>query len=167
MSKTALVGARQSGTTAVRIRKPMNNSTIIAGRLPANGINGKVKGFTMIELLIVIAIVGIIAAISYPSYGDYVKRTRRADGHMALLAATQTMERCKSLQYSYANCTLSQSESAQEYYALALDPAPTATTFTVVATAQDVQAHDSDCVTLTLDHLGVQGFTGAGSECWK
>lgn len=53
----------------------------------------KANGFSLIELLIVIAIIGIIAAIAYPSYQDHVTRTRRADAQAALMQMSQAMER--------------------------------------------------------------------------
>ncbi len=120
------------------------------------------RGFSLIEVLIVIAIIGILAAVSYPSYTEYVKRTRRSDGHLALLAAVQSMERCRSTSYSYANCALTKPASPEGYYAMELTPAPTAATFTVVATAQDVQAGDTDCLTMSINERGQRAFTGPG-----
>jgi len=122
------------------------------------------SGFTFIEVMIVVAIMGILAAIAYPQYGSYVQKSRRADGHLALLQEIQTMERCKSTRYSYANCTLSKAESPEAYYAITLES--DATTFTVTATGQNAQASDSTCNVMTLNHLGARTPDPDTTECW-
>lgn len=134
----------------------------------------KPSGFSLIELLIVIAIIGILAAVAYPSYTSYIIKTKRSDGAFGLLEAVQSMERCKSTQFSYANCTLNAAlvDSPEKHYTLALTPAPTASAFTIVATPQGTQAHDSDCATLAVDHLSNRTSTPgtAGSDdnnCWN
>jgi len=60
------------------------------------------SGFTLVELMIVVAIVGIIASIAYPSYDNYVTRSKRSDAMSALMLASQQMERYRSNPpYSY------------------------------------------------------------------
>jgi type IV pilus assembly protein PilE len=59
------------------------------------------KGFTLIELMITVAIVGILASIAYPSYREYVAKSRRAEARTVLLAAQQWMERFYSENYRY------------------------------------------------------------------
>ncbi|MCP4091353.1 MAG: prepilin-type N-terminal cleavage/methylation domain-containing protein, partial [Gammaproteobacteria bacterium] len=54
---------------------------------------GKSRGFTLIELMIVVAIVGILAAIAYPSYQEQVRKSRRADANGALLGLANAMQR--------------------------------------------------------------------------
>jgi len=130
-------------------------------------------GFTLIEMLIVIAIVGILAAVAYPSYTSYVVRTQRSDGALALMEAVQAMERCKITNFAYTNCTLlgQLATSPEGRYSLALSPDPTAATYTIVATAIGPQANDTECATLVIDHLGnrtsTSGTSGsAGNDCW-
>jgi len=130
-------------------------------------------GFSLMELLIVIAIIGILAAVGYPSYTSYIKKTKRSDGTLALLEAVQAMERCKSTTFSYAGCTLSaqQSISPEGHYSLALSPAPTASAFTIVATPQGTQASDTECATISINHIGAQTSTPGTADaddnnCW-
>ena len=59
------------------------------------------RGFTLIELMIVVAVIGILSAIAYPSYQEFVAKGRRADGKATLLMAQQWMERFYSENYSY------------------------------------------------------------------
>lgn len=134
----------------------------------------KKNGFSLIELLVVIAIIGILVAVGYPSYTDYVLKSKRTDGHLALLSAVQSMERCRSTQFSYANCAIPAqlTTSPESYYTLALNPAPTAATFRIVATPQGSQAGDSECTTMLIDHLGNRASTPGTADaddngCWN
>lgn len=130
------------------------------------------NGFSLIELLIVMAIMGILAAIAYPSYSQYVIKTKRSDAHLALLSAAQTMERCKSTSYSFINCTLTKTTSPEGHYSIALTPAPTASTFTIVATPLGGQTKDTECTTMLIDHRSTRSSTpgAAGQDanmCWN
>lgn len=123
------------------------------------------RGFTLIELIIVVGIIGIIAGIGYPSYLDYVVKSRRSDGHLALMNAVQAMERCRSTQYSYANCALPVELQTSEEGNYAISVESDASTYELTATAQAIQATDDDCSTMTIDDKSVRGYTGDG-PCW-
>lgn len=126
------------------------------------------RGFTLIELMIAIVIVAIIVAIAFPSYSDYVQRSRRSDGTSALSRATMVMESCRSDLASYTGCAGRVAATSDEgFYNLTV--AVTSSSYTLTATALGVQAQDARCNTLTLDSQGTKGYTGSAPDvatCW-
>jgi type IV pilus assembly protein PilE len=134
----------------------------------------RVAGFTLIELMIVVAVIALLAAIGYPAYQEQAERARRADGKSAVLAAAQALERCRTQFGAYNNASCPDydpAESSDEgFYAVSL-PVITATTFTVTSTAQGVQLGDGECRTMSVDHLGARTATDSGggdstAACW-
>lgn len=135
-------------------------------------------GFTLIELMITVAIIGILAGIAYPSYQDSVMKSRRRDAQGALMGLANAMERHFTETNSYLGAadaddkpTIYASQSPVDggtaYYDLTIDPV-TATTFTLNATPTGPQSNDK-CATLTLTNTGARGFTGTGvtsADCW-
>ncbi len=138
------------------------------------------RGITLVELMIVLAVVAILASLAVPSYRDYVLRTKRTEGMNAMLnlAACQERAYIKLNRYALDRCGLTDSclfSSNQEYQicmALNRNNAIAANqSFTLTATPQGAQANDS-CGNLTLTETGVRG-TSVGAtdqlidDCWK
>lgn len=131
------------------------------------------RGFTLIELVIVVAIIAILAAIALPSYQDSVRKSRRGQAKADLLELVQMLERAYTTDRSYARydplpSPFDQSPHVGEArYAIAIGNV-TATTYTLTATPLGSQVNDTRCGELTIDHLGrkTEGGSGDVADCW-
>lgn len=137
-------------------------------------------GFTLIELMITVAIVAVLAGIAYPSYQDSVMKSRRADAKGALLGFANAMERHFTETNTYLGAgttsgntgsptifsTTSPVDGGTPYYNLTIN-AVTASSYTLHAEPTGAQADDK-CGTLTLTQTGARGTstTLPVTDCW-
>jgi type IV pilus assembly protein PilE len=140
-------------------------------------------GFTLIELMVVVAILGILLTIATPAYNEYVKKARRSDAKSALMSASQAMERFYTENASYNGAALgsgatdiAKTSSVDGYYTIAFDSTPTAATacaatvttnasasaYRLCATPTGSQSGDS-CTVMSLSQTGAK-LPATG--CW-
>ena len=139
----------------------------------SHGLMARVRGFTLLELMIVVAVVAILAAIAYPSYQDQIRKSRRAQAKADLVEYAALAERFHTTNNTYEGFSLPVTVSPREAGAAVhynLTPAgafTTANTFTITATPTTGQSADR-CGTLSLNQAGVKTESGAAalSECW-
>ena len=142
------------------------------------------RGFSLVELLIALAVVGILTAVAVPSYQGYMRSAYRAEARTALLETAQWMERHFSMTQSYAttsqggtinNAALATAglsvtpRAGAARYNISFSAGPTATGYTLQAAPTGAQTADARCGTLTLTNLQVRGISGTGTvaDCWS
>ena len=144
---------------------------------PLRGSRRAGAGFTLIEVMIVVAIVAILAAIAYPSYLKQIQKSRRTDAKTALLDLATREERFFTMNNAYAGTAANLGyggtfpidvlTSGTAFYQLKVT-ASSATAFTATATPVGTQAGDALCGTYMVDQLGTQSNSGTGTaaDCW-
>jgi type IV pilus assembly protein PilE len=128
----------------------------------------RVRGFTLIELMITVAVVAILAAVAIPSYQQHILKSRRAQAKADLVEAAQLLERYHTVQNTYVGFALPFTQSPRDgasRYTLSLGNA-SATAFTLTAAPGTTQSKDK-CGTMTLDQVGRKTPDNATVEgCW-
>lgn len=128
-------------------------------------MNDSKNGFSLIELMIVIAIIAILLALSYPSYASFIRKSNRAEAVVTLLdwANQQDIWRAENPSYS---SDITPPDSEHYTYSLVND----AVSYTLTASARGTQANDKEdgvsCSSITLTQAGVMGPSGY-EECWN
>lgn len=130
-------------------------------------------GFTLIELMVAVAIVAILANIAIPSYQEHIRKSRRSDAKADLLELAQFMERNFTVTNTYVGTVLPFTQSPRTgtaFYNISFQGgAPTQTAFTLQAApvVGASQANDP-CGTLSLTQTGIKGITGTipVNQCW-
>jgi type IV pilus assembly protein PilE len=137
------------------------------------GMQFKQHGVTLIELIVVMIVVGVLAAIAIPSYRQYVLRTHRVEAKTALLNLLANQEKFYLQNNTYADdaaltdappAGLGLSDTTENgWYGVAIT-AGDATGFSATATAAGAQTPDTHCTTFTIDQAGVK--TATSTDCW-
>jgi len=140
------------------------------------------RGFTLVELVVTVALLGVLLAIAIPMFNEYIRASKRADASGVLTEAAQFMERNFSNTGSYLKdaagndivlpaglAVAPRSASAGEaYYTISFVATPTDSAFTLQAVPVNSMSGD-DCGTFTLTNTGVRAVSGSRplGECWK
>lgn len=137
----------------------------------------KNKGFTLIEMMIVVAIIGILAAVAYPSYTEYAMRGHRADARAGLLQTQLWLERAATANGVYPTelpAALTWANDNNKRYTIGFGANNTNATFTLTATPKAGAQSTDRCGTLTLSHAGARdvinlptGSTMTAADCWS
>jgi len=136
----------------------------------------KQKGFTLIEMMIVVLIIGILAAIALPSYQRHITETRRGAAQGCLLELAQFAERFYTTRMTYAGLALPATQCTNDlavFYTFRLNgPPPDARTYSIEAVALDGQVgRDPNCSTLRINQTGARTSLNTGGAasmgCWR
>lgn len=144
-------------------------------------IKKNIQGFTLIELMIVLGIVGVLASLAYSTYVDSIRKSNRSTAQVELMDAAQRLQRCYTAFASFTNpaCTVFTDLSSSAgitsrgagHYRIDFAIAPTVATYTLRATAiLAPQLEDAGCTVMTLTSTGVRTpaqNTPVADPCWK
>lgn len=121
----------------------------------------KNSGFTLIELMIVIAIIAILAAVAYPSYSNYKIRTNRVDTQSEMMQISQRLQSYYAIHHNYTNAKLDTNTMTKDYpafaelYTIRLTTSDQTWTLTAEPKSNSVQSSDGNLV-----------LNNQGQKCW-
>ena len=144
------------------------------------------RGLTLVELMVVVAVMAIIATVAYPLYTAQVQKSRRADAKVALETIAMAQERFYTINGFYTDdytdlytgtlatgagfdwpCTADECDTDRGYYTVTLAHTTNTQDFTATADNIGSQASDGDCALFTINQQGVKTATdGGGTNCW-
>ncbi|MCW3881439.1 type IV pilin protein [Pseudomonas aeruginosa] len=132
------------------------------------------KGFTLLEMVVVVAVIGILLGIAIPSYQNYVIRSNRTEGQAVAARQERYYSQNPGVGYTkdVAKLGMSSANSPNNLYSLTIET-PTSTAYTLTATPINSQTRDKSCGKLTLSQLGERGAAGKTgnnttvNDCWR
>ena len=126
------------------------------------------QGFSLLELMIAVTVLGIVTAAAVATYGNSMVKTRRGTAKACLMEAAQFMERNYTLNMTYVVVDfpeLACADELEDFYDFDFVGAPDATTYVVAATPEGSQLDDTLCGTLSLDQAGAKTADDV-EACW-
>ena len=132
-------------------------------------------GLTLVELMVVVAVMAIIATVAYPLYTNQVQKTRRADAKIALEMIAAAQERYRTLTGGYTavlssldvSSALQGGQSSEGYYNVSVVASTVGFTVTAEKSSTGAQSGDDDCEQFTINQQGVKTATdGNSTNCW-
>lgn len=131
--------------------------------------NGECRGVTMLELVVVLAVMAILLSIAVPTYRQYAQRGERADAIRVMLAVAGCQERIRLNQGSY-DTTRCLDEAEISSYRIRVEPAENTASSVYMIVASPLQTAGNSCGALNLDHTGARSISlqeGSPQACWN
>lgn len=141
-------------------------------------MNRKMRGFTLVELMVVVVVLAVLASIAVPSYRTYLLRSHRSEAMTALLQLRSAQERFFLQNGTYATTTAQLTQvqpgglglvatTPNGYYQISLAAGATATTYTAQAVPLNGQTNDSHCQQFNITEQGARTSTPDATGCWR